>query len=351
MSAYDQYVAEAARKYGLDPRLINAVMGRESGGRVDAKSPVGAQGLMQLMPGTAATLGVTNPLDPRQNIFGGAKYLRQQIDKFGTIPLALAAYNAGPGAVSKYGGIPPYTETQNYVKNIMGDLKGGGGVVAPMAADQHAGHDHGQDGQQQFTMPGPSPIDALRALRASRGNRPALGNGAFGASFNQQAGTSRLDALQQLKQSLNPQTISVGVPAAGSASPAAPNGGAAGAIPLVSGGMAGGVGGDWGGTMQRALGLAQLTGLPITSQKRDRHLTASGNPSDHWKGSSLSYAVDLGVTGAAGDRAAMELAQRLGIPNYQHGQWANFTKDGYRYQLGWKTPGHYDHIHLGVRKI
>lgn len=111
-------VAQVEQDYGLPKGLVHAVIHQESRGRVDAVSIKGALGLMQLMPGTAAQLGV-NPNDPEQNVRGGALYLRQQMDRFGSIPLALAAYNAGPGAVLRYGGIPPYRETQNYVSTIM----------------------------------------------------------------------------------------------------------------------------------------------------------------------------------------------------------------------------------------
>jgi soluble lytic murein transglycosylase-like protein len=109
----------AAQRNGLDPALLRGLIRQESNFDANAKSPAGAMGLTQLMPATAAGLGVTNPSDPVQNIEGGAKYLKQQLDRFGgDVSKALAAYNAGPGAVQKYNGVPPYAETQNYVKNV-----------------------------------------------------------------------------------------------------------------------------------------------------------------------------------------------------------------------------------------
>jgi soluble lytic murein transglycosylase-like protein len=112
-------IEEAAGKTGLPGELISAVMETESGFRPDAVSPAGAQGLMQLMPGTARALGVDDPYDPRQNVLGGAEYLRRQLGHFGTVEKALAAYNAGPAAVEQYGGIPPFSETQNYVRRVL----------------------------------------------------------------------------------------------------------------------------------------------------------------------------------------------------------------------------------------
>lgn len=112
---------EAAARNGLDPSLLKAVARVESGWNPAAISPAGAQGLMQLMPATAAALGVDNPRDTRQNLEGGARYLRNLLDRFhGNTDLALAAYNAGPGAVERYGGIPPYRETQQYVRRVAG---------------------------------------------------------------------------------------------------------------------------------------------------------------------------------------------------------------------------------------
>lgn len=110
---------------GIDPDLFLRLVGAESSFNPDAVSPKGAAGLAQLMPGTAAELGV-DPTDPIQNLRGGARYLRQQLDEFGDPVLALAAYNAGPGNVRKYGGVPPFAETRNYVAKIMGDYSGSG---------------------------------------------------------------------------------------------------------------------------------------------------------------------------------------------------------------------------------
>jgi soluble lytic murein transglycosylase-like protein len=119
-SAFGAEIDAAAASNGVDPALLKGLVAQESGFDPNARSGAGALGLTQLMPGTAASLGVTNPLDPAQSLQGGAKYLRQQLDRFGGDErLALAAYNAGPGAVARYGGVPPYSETQNYVNSVM----------------------------------------------------------------------------------------------------------------------------------------------------------------------------------------------------------------------------------------
>ena len=115
----EDLITQTAYAYGVDPELVKAIAIAEADMNQDEISPVGAIGVMQLMPETAAGLGV-DPYDTNENIAGGTKYLKQMLDTFdGDVPLAVAAYNAGPGAVKKYGGIPPYSETQNYVGRVM----------------------------------------------------------------------------------------------------------------------------------------------------------------------------------------------------------------------------------------
>ena len=116
----EQLVSTNAAQWNVDPALVKAIIANESGFNAHATSNVGAQGLMQLMPGTATGLGVTDAYDPAQNVWGGTRYIKGLLDRFGgDVRKAIAAYNAGPGAVEKYGGVPPYAETQNYVQNVL----------------------------------------------------------------------------------------------------------------------------------------------------------------------------------------------------------------------------------------
>ena len=121
---YFDHILTAACEAGVPVRLFDALVSQESRYRPFARSHAGAMGMAQLMPGTARYLNVSDPWDPLENLRGGARYLREQLDRFGSWDLALAAYNAGPGRVDKYGGIPPFRETRNYVRAILSSLKG-----------------------------------------------------------------------------------------------------------------------------------------------------------------------------------------------------------------------------------
>jgi soluble lytic murein transglycosylase-like protein len=120
VARWESVVAPIAAKYGIETAWVLRIIEAESGGDPNAVSPKGAMGLMQLMPDTARALGVQNPFDPVQNIEGGVRYLRHLMDRFGDLRLALAAYNAGPGNVERYGGVPPFPETQRYLRRILG---------------------------------------------------------------------------------------------------------------------------------------------------------------------------------------------------------------------------------------
>jgi soluble lytic murein transglycosylase-like protein len=137
----DSLVAQNSATWQVDPSLVKAIIANESGFDANATSKVGAQGLMQLMPSTAQSVGVRNAYDPAQNVAGGTRYLKGLLDRFnGDVRLAVAAYNAGPEAVAKYGDVPPYAETQTYVQKVLSSLSAyqqqrtAGAAVATVAA-------------------------------------------------------------------------------------------------------------------------------------------------------------------------------------------------------------------------
>jgi soluble lytic murein transglycosylase-like protein len=138
-AAYTPLIEQAAARYGLNPAVLHGLIQQESGFDPSARSGAGALGLTQLMPSTATSLGVTEPLDPAQSIEGGARYLSQLLHQFaGNTADALAAYNAGPGAVQQYGGVPPYSETQQYVTKVLGYAAAYSQGAGPAAYNQGA---------------------------------------------------------------------------------------------------------------------------------------------------------------------------------------------------------------------
>ncbi|MDD7642657.1 MAG: lytic transglycosylase domain-containing protein [bacterium] len=145
-SSLNAIFEKAAKSYGVDVELLKAMAKAESDFDPNATSKSGAMGIMQLMPATAKGLGVTDAYDPEQNIMGGAKYIASLLDKYdGNVSYALAAYNAGSGNVDKYGGIPPFEETQNYVTKILGYLQNGGVEVPDRWTSVTGGSDSSED--------------------------------------------------------------------------------------------------------------------------------------------------------------------------------------------------------------
>ena len=186
-SKLDAIFKKAASTYGVSEKILKAVAKQESDFNLTAVSKAGAMGVMQLMPATAKELGVADPFDAEQNIMGGAKLLAQNLKQFGgDLKLALAAYNAGPGAVKKYDGIPPYKETQNYVKNIMADLEGDANIdiSSILSTESVTGTDFIGEG---------STIGELKTLLSTLGLGGASGGNMFGLSSLFASGTASTD--------------------------------------------------------------------------------------------------------------------------------------------------------------
>jgi hypothetical protein len=217
-----------AEKYGIPWNIFNAQINAESGWNPSAVSPAGAQGLGQLMPATARGLGV-DPNDPVQNLEGAARYLQQQYQKFGKWDLALAAYNAGPGAVSKYGGVPPYKETQGYVQKIMGGSQGPTGPAPSVPAPPDTGLGDLLGGQlpqasspgmstqdlMQFAAPSPRSVDILARLGGTAGQAAQASQTPIPMPQEQQP-SAPADAMQiPGAVDTTPQTAVGGEPAVG----------------------------------------------------------------------------------------------------------------------------------------
>lgn len=347
-----------AKENGLPPSVFKSLVTAESGWDVNAKSPVGARGLTQLMPATARELGVTDPSDPIQNLEGGARYLKRQLDHFGSIRLALAAYNAGPGNVEN-GKWQTFTETTRYVSRIL-SMAG-----SPTAHDPP---------KQSASVTAPSPLATQTALIAP----PMIGGvtpsvdptkvafdnlGDIGRGGSPTRGLSSLvDAVQQSQVAPAASTPApVPLPSAPSTQPVTEPRGRQRPAPATKGGLPRKPGGGWGGSRDVVKGYAALAtanGLRSTSEKRDRQYTTSGNVSDHYVGSRQAYAEDLsnGYATPEMDKTAEQIASALGVQWKPSDGALELTRivDGYRIQVLYRTHvggDHFTHIHIGVKRV
>lgn len=315
MTDLHAYATHTARKYGIPPQLFLALGGKESGYDNSAVSPKGAQGWGQLMPTTARELGV-NPDDPHQNIEGSARYLSQQYKRFGSWRLALAAYNAGPGAVEQYDGVPPYGETQQYVRDILtragalGSQPGtpGAAMTASTSTLSPQTSEPPLSGLQDLISGSYDPTKMLNAPapRAHVEQLPAL-----------PADTKNFKTWVQLAKGADRNGVST--------------------QPAV---------------LQFVAGLAEGYGKPLTIGTGTNHneYTVDGNVSDHWRG----MAADIPATGKTLRRLGYLALVRAGMTKQQalsaSRKGGVFNVGGYQIIFATKEGGnHWNHLHIGFR--
>jgi hypothetical protein len=348
VATIEQEAARAAREVGIDPRLYVALITKgERSHKGWQRSPAGAFGPAQLMPATAAALGKKYKINVNTrygNLLGGAHYLREQLSTFGgNRRKALAAYNAGPGNVQKYGGVPPFAETQRYVRNVLGSL---GQVKVP----KDGGERSPPTGAPPPTLTGPLPPPPGGVLGMDL-RTTALGNMGRIAM-----GEQPTDVLADLVRAAQmPPPVAAVTPPRGTDLVDPRGKKVTKAVTALD------PGGGWGGSYGPATALAEIgraAGLSAVSEKRDRRSTSSGGVSDHWVGSKNSYAYDLSNGSrptAEMDRAAIRIARRLGVKYNGKGPLVlTKTIGGYRYQVLYRTQvggNHNDHIHVGVSRV
>lgn len=196
---YSGFIKKASHRYGIPESVIERVIMAESAGNPHARSPVGALGLMQLMPATARGLGVENPLDPHENIMGGTKYLREQLNHFGSLRKALAAYNAGPAAVTKYGGVPPFHETQSYLQKVLGGIQLPNVGAAPQESPPVLAASAGMGGRAP-TPAGPDLLGMAQNL-AQQGEQQ-IAPGGLGAGVSEGNDMEKMPDMNEWRQFL-----------------------------------------------------------------------------------------------------------------------------------------------------
>lgn len=352
--AWESHAAKLEREHGLPKGSLRALVTHESGWNAKAVSPAGARGLGQLMPGTAAGLGV-DPDDPIQNLNGAARYLSQQLKRFGSLRLALAAYNAGPGAVSRYGGVPPYKETQRYVRNVLGTVQKLSSSSTPAVASVPAATVAGAPLPPPGARAGSLSTPSIFSTPGEQAAFDSLGRIARGDSPTRSL--SRLVDEIAFSPESTPTKAPEKTPKKASEKP--PGQASVPGSPPKPGQVKGG--GGWGGSYSIAKTFADLGkahGLNVVSEKRERRNTKSGGVSDHWTGSKESYAFDLSNGGSPTpemDAAAVRIAAQLGVRyDGKTPLVLTVTRNGYRIQVLYRTQvggSHDDHIHVGVRRV
>lgn len=325
-----RWARQAAQQHGVPVGIFMSMLSHESGWDPHARSPVGARGIAQFMPDTARELGI-NPNNPRQAIFAAAKYLAGKIRHYGDVKLALASYNAGDGAVQKYGGVPPFAETQHYVASIMRD----------------AGHYKGS-GNQPISSTPRAPGMTIETPNAPDLKGVALENlsqiSSQGGHYDPLFGLGNL--VQAISEAGTTKTHVPGTPAAREAAPA---GDWSKYVRLASNADRNGVHtvaplkqfvGELGSRLRRP--------LTITTGSRHNEYTVDGNVSAHWTG----RAGDIAMSGKALTRAGQQALILAGMPAAKARKIRGglFNIGGYQIIFNTNEGGnHFNHLHVGLR--
>jgi hypothetical protein len=358
---------KAAATNGVPEQIFMSLVQHESGWQPQIVSPAGARGLTQLMPGTASSLGVSDAFDPVQNLNGGARYLKQQYDRFGDWRLALAAYNAGPGAVEKYGGVPPYRETRHYVQNIMAGYTPAS-ATTPARQQQSA-----QTGPLSYRSRSPLPpppappfdpfanrrstaLDLLGGIARTGHVSPLEMLGGFtNASSADRSAAAEFARSQQQAPPL------AGEPVPSPAGPSVPSSAPAG---NVSKWVVKAPGADRGGAvtspsvLQFVGKIGQQEGRPLTittGTNHNQYVAGTRRQSQHWTGRAADIAFGGGSPGDP-DPQLTRLGQNALIAAGADPAWARQQTGGLfnigPYQVIFNSMeggNHYNHLHVGVR--